>query len=160
MTQQFEVNQEDSRWKKQLGEVYRTLDDLRVLMNAAMFPDIPYTTDDLSNAKAAYREVQRSVEDAFRVINIAQEFVTSDETSMDSLRNIEAATPEPPPIPNDETPIYHLVIQDIESRAEAGKEKYGTYLQPHNGRDALMDAYQESIDQTIYLRQKLEEEKE
>ena len=58
---------------------------------------------------------------------------------------------------NDSPPIYHLVIQDIESRAEAGKEKYGTYLQPHNGRDALMDAYQEAIDLAMYLRQQIEE---
>lgn len=34
-----------------------------------------------------------------------------------------------------------------------GLEKYGTKLEAFNGRDALMDAYQEAIDMVMYLRQ-------
>lgn len=67
-----------------------------------------------------------------------------------------AATPQPPP-QGDGTPILPLVIADLQARAEMGKRKYGTELRADNGRDALMDAYQETLDLAMYLRQKLEE---
>jgi hypothetical protein len=35
--------------------------------------------------------------------------------------------------------------------------KYGKTLQTFNGRDALTDAYQESLDLCMYLRQMIEE---
>jgi hypothetical protein len=63
-----------------------------------------------------------------------------------------AATPEPPPV-GEGQPIYPLVVADIESRVTAGLNKYGTVLRASNGRDALMDAYQEAIDLVMYLRQ-------
>jgi hypothetical protein len=50
-----------------------------------------------------------------------------------------------------------MVIADIEARKQVGLERYGTLLQAHNGRDALMDAYQEALDLAVYLRQALEE---
>jgi hypothetical protein len=50
------------------------------------------------------------------------------------------------------------VIRDIEQRRLVGIERYGTPLQAHNGRNPLVDAYQESLDQTTYLRQALEEQ--
>ncbi len=53
--------------------------------------------------------------------------------------------------------MYPLVIQDIEKRVQAGKQKYGMYLETHNGRDALWDAYQEAIDLVMYLRQTIAE---
>lgn len=62
------------------------------------------------------------------------------------------------PTANDQTPVQDLVIADIEARKAIGIAKYGTLLQPFNARRPLVDAYQESLDQTIYLRQKLEEE--
>lgn len=49
------------------------------------------------------------------------------------------------------------MVADLTARAEEGRKKYGTYLESFNGRDALMDAYQESLDQTMYLRQAIEE---
>jgi hypothetical protein len=67
-----------------------------------------------------------------------------------------AAIPEPSPTPG-KTDIWPLVLEDIKARVEAGKSKYGTVLQSHNGRDALMDAYQEAIDLVLYLRQAIEE---
>jgi hypothetical protein len=54
-------------------------------------------------------------------------------------------------------PIQDLVIEDIEARKKVGLERYGTLLQAHNGRDALMDAYQEALDLAVYLRQAIEE---
>lgn len=63
---------------------------------------------------------------------------------------------EPPPIKGNK-PVLPLVIQDLEARAEMGKQKYGTLLESNNGRDALMDAYQEALDLAMYLRQLIEE---
>lgn len=68
------------------------------------------------------------------------------------------ALPQPPPQPGDGR-ILDLVIDDLTTRADAGKLKYGVYLQAHNGRDALVDAYQEALDLAMYLRQKLEEQR-
>jgi hypothetical protein len=67
-----------------------------------------------------------------------------------------AAQPEPPPKPGDGR-VLDLVLADLTARAEVGRAKYGTYLQANNGRDALMDAYQEALDLAMYLRQALEE---
>lgn len=65
--------------------------------------------------------------------------------------------PEPPPRPNDGRPIWELVIEDMRARDAAGRAKYGTPLQAHNGRDALVDAYQEALDLAVYLRQAIAE---
>jgi hypothetical protein len=53
--------------------------------------------------------------------------------------------------------ILELVREDFELRAAAGLEKYGTELRAYNGRDALMDAYQEAVDLCMYLRQAMYE---
>lgn len=66
---------------------------------------------------------------------------------------------EAPPVPNDSRPIWELVIEDMRQRDEAGRAKYGTPLQANNGRDALIDAYQEALDLCVYLRQAIEERK-
>jgi hypothetical protein len=59
---------------------------------------------------------------------------------------------EPPPLVNDSRPVYEIVIEDMQKRAEMGRAKYGTYLQAYNGRDALWDAYQEILDAALYIR--------
>lgn len=59
------------------------------------------------------------------------------------------------PVPNDTVPIFRLVIDDLHERARAGRQEYGTYLQAHNGRDSLLDAYEEALDLCLYLRQAL-----
>lgn len=64
---------------------------------------------------------------------------------------------EPAPIKNDSRPIWDMVVQDIRDRDEAGRKKYGTPLQAGNGRDALVDAYQEALDLVVYLRKEIEE---
>ena len=69
-----------------------------------------------------------------------------------------ANTPEPDPTPNQHPAVWSLVIADMQNRDAAGAAKYGTRLQPHNGRDALVDAYQEALDLAVYLRQRLYEE--
>jgi hypothetical protein len=42
------------------------------------------------------------------------------------------------------------VIEDMKARDHQGRAKYGTPLQAENGRDALMDAYQEALDMCVY----------
>lgn len=58
---------------------------------------------------------------------------------------------------SDRPAIQDLVIADVEARKQEGLRKYGTLLQAFNGRDALLDAYQEALDQMVYLRQAYEE---
>ncbi len=53
--------------------------------------------------------------------------------------------------------VGRQVLADIQSRMSAGLQKYGCLLQTFNGRDALMDSYQESIDLVMYLRQAIME---
>lgn len=64
------------------------------------------------------------------------------------------------PVPNDTKAIWDLVKKDIEDRNETGIKKYGTALQAFNGRNSLIDAYQEALDLVVYLRQAIEEKKE
>lgn len=67
---------------------------------------------------------------------------------------------QPTPTKNDTTPIWDLVIEDIHARDDLGEKRYGTRLQAHNGRDPLRDAYEESLDLVVYLRQEMEERRD
>lgn len=69
----------------------------------------------------------------------------------------EATQEQPAPVANDRPAVWDLVIADMRQRDRVGRERYGTPLQPHNGRDALVDAYQEALDLAVYLRQELQE---
>jgi primosomal protein N' len=66
---------------------------------------------------------------------------------------------QPDPVGNG-TKVLDQVMADLAERAENGKEKYGVYLRTHNGRDALIDAYQEALDLVMYLRQAIMEREE
>jgi len=50
---------------------------------------------------------------------------------------------------------HKLLIADMKSRDEFGFKKYGTRLQPFNGRNQLKDAFEEFLDGTVYLRSAL-----
>lgn len=63
--------------------------------------------------------------------------------------------PQSRPVANEGPAVWDLVISDMRQRDQQGEKKYGTRLQPFNGRDALVDAYQEALDLTVYLRQAL-----
>ena len=84
--------------------------------------------------------------------------------------------PQPDPVHNDLPSSWDLVIADLDEvpipegsfhreavetdmreRDKFGFEKYGTRLQPNNGRDSLVDAYQEGLDLCVYLRSALYE---
>jgi hypothetical protein len=66
-------------------------------------------------------------------------------------------TDQPAPVPNGRRSIQALVRADLEEREQTGIARYGTPLQAHNGRDGLIDAYQEALDLCCYLRQVIEE---
>jgi hypothetical protein len=56
--------------------------------------------------------------------------------------------------------IQAQVREDLEKRERLGVERYGTALYPRNGRDALLDAYEEALDLACYLKQALVEREE
>ena len=64
---------------------------------------------------------------------------------------------EPAPKSSANPAVWPMVVRDMAERDLAGRQKYGTPLQPHNGRDALVDAYQEALDLVVYLRQAIYE---
>lgn len=65
--------------------------------------------------------------------------------------------PQPEPVNNNHPAVWPLVFNDMLQRHADGERKYGVPLQPHNGRDALVDAYQEALDLCVYLRQAIYE---
>ena len=66
-------------------------------------------------------------------------------------------TEQAPPIRNDLPAVWDLVIADMQARDAEGRRKYLVPLQPMNGRNALIDAYQEILDLAAYVRQTMEE---
>lgn len=61
-------------------------------------------------------------------------------------------TEQPAPVANNHPPIVPQVIADLDARMQLGIQRYGVALQPGNGRNMLVDAYEEAQDLTIYLR--------
>ena len=75
---------------------------------------------------------------------------------------------QPDPTPNNHPAAWDLVLGDVagmvphvamtalradmQARDQLGEERYRTRLQPHNGRDSLLDAYHEALDLCVYLR--------
>lgn len=53
----------------------------------------------------------------------------------------------------DHAEIWPWLERRLTERIEAGRAKYGTLLETHNGRDALEDAWQEAADLVQYLTQ-------
>lgn len=66
-------------------------------------------------------------------------------------------TTQPPPTKSTRPSTWDLVIADMRERNQTGIRKYGTPLQPFNGRDNLIDAYQEALDLAVYLRNEIEQ---
>lgn len=53
--------------------------------------------------------------------------------------------------------LMKAVVSDLKDRQTKGIKVYGKPLSIFNGRDALMDAYEEALDLVMYLRQRLTE---
>lgn len=67
--------------------------------------------------------------------------------------------------PNDPQPLpqagvakktWQLVVDDMWERDEMGARKYGVRHQHDNGRDHLVDGYQEVLDLACYMRAEIE----
>lgn len=54
-------------------------------------------------------------------------------------------------------PVVDLLLADMAERHAFGIAQYKVALAAHNGRDHLVDSYQETLDQTAYLRNEIEE---
>lgn len=61
------------------------------------------------------------------------------------------------PTGNGSPSVQGMVIADMETRLHVGIQRYGTPLQPNNGRDALRDLYEELLDAVFYVRQLIAE---
>lgn len=61
------------------------------------------------------------------------------------------------PVANEHPAVWDLVIEAMKARDAEGRRKYGVPLQPNNGRDVLVDAFQEALDLVVYLRQAIYE---
>ena len=60
---------------------------------------------------------------------------------------------QPLPVPNHLPYVQALVHADLLERQKLGWTRYGVFgLQPHNGRDMLLDLYQELLDACVYIR--------
>lgn len=53
--------------------------------------------------------------------------------------------------------MHDRVAADLATRKALGLRKYGSLLQAFNGRNALLDLYEELLDAVVYLRQCLDE---
>lgn len=53
--------------------------------------------------------------------------------------------------------VIPLVLSDMRDRDAVGRQRYGTPLTSGNGRDHLVDAYQELLDSCVYLMNELDE---
>lgn len=71
-----------------------------------------------------------------------------------------AATEQPKPTKPEEggKVVLYEVLKDLQARSDMGKFRYGQRLRAHNGRNSLMDAYQEVLDLAMYLKQRLIED--
>lgn len=63
---------------------------------------------------------------------------------------------QPQPIKNNNDHIADLVIEDLVKRKKLGEERDGIPLQAFNGKNALVDAYEDVLDLAQYIRQEIE----
>lgn len=68
----------------------------------------------------------------------------------DGLHYMEAAKKKENVVPE--------VMKDLVDRMAKGAKEYGQPLQTNNGRNALLDAYEEVLDLACYLKQRMMED--
>jgi len=68
------------------------------------------------------------------------------------MDSFDASAAQPSPVGGGQD-VTALVVADLQARSAAGQKKYGTVLKTHNGRNPLIDAYQEALYLAVYLRQ-------
>ena len=65
--------------------------------------------------------------------------------------------PLPSPTSSDHPAIWDLVLADMHERDQIGERKYKQRLKAFDGRDPLVDLYQELLDSVVYCRKMLYE---
>lgn len=80
-----------------------------------------------------------------------------EESEQSGVIGMDLSCEQPAPVPNEAGSIQAMVRADLFVREGIGRQRYGTALQPHNGRDMLRDAYEEALDLACYLRGAIEE---
>lgn len=98
----------------------------------------------------SFFQQQQTLMGNYKMLRLENERIKKGEESLSNK-------PEPEPIQNSHPAVWDLVVADMRERDQMGEKKYGTRLQPFNGRNSLVDAYQESLDLAVYLRQTLYE---
>lgn len=88
---------------------------------------------------------------------MSDEMPTEHEKSLMEKAGIEV---QPDPVHNDNPSAHDLVAADMMKRKQYGLDKYGTVLQAGNGRNSLLDAYDETQDLIVYMRTELAEREE
>jgi hypothetical protein len=105
------------------------------------------TSEEIEAIPKVDRELNKQDNNPYKLIPCAYE-------SPESL-----VAPEPLPSKNELSFMWPNAIERIieiaKQRDEFGANKYGTRLQPFNGRDPLVDAFQEGLDQLVYIEQEL-----
>lgn len=88
-------------------------------------------------------------------INYAQRHKLPYVFTLDQVSKLKAVLEDeqPAPKPNSNKDCWLEVLEDMKSRRELGIARYGTALQPNNGRNSLRDAYEEALDLCVYLKQ-------
>lgn len=66
------------------------------------------------------------------------------------IKSLKMASPVMPQMPQS-------VFDDMQRRHEQGIQKYGMPLTPYNGRDGMMDLYEELLDALAYCAQSIYE---
>lgn len=104
----------------------------------------------------SWKEAYRSARQLLDKHNKRPDRQSEEAVPFRSVNPFSVASQQPTPHGSG-TPIVNLVKADLEARAQAGELKYGERLKAHNGRNALLDAYQEALDLACYLRQAMQE---
>lgn len=125
-------------------------------VDAAMTPNINDLAGELMDVLHSAESALRIMEE-FHGVNLAQVRCETERKNTlrgyyDDVPSGGLNKPQPPPITSDHPAVWDLVMIDMIDRDQSGLKKYGTRLQPHNGRDFLVDAYQEMLDCAVYLR--------
>ena len=121
-------------------------------------------TDDEDSVTCAHFEPRRLPEKPEHVHNYDGECVVGCRAHGEPYRvvedNFEVEEPlrlregdQPLPQRNDAEDVQSALIREIEGRRQLGIQRYGTALQPFNGRDSLRDLLDELLDGATYALQ-------
>lgn len=104
---------------------------------------------------ADVRTLGTQVDEGWKVTDLLPE--RGEETTSEEQTTYQDVQPQALPVIGRQA-VTEAVIEDLKERTRQGVIKYGRPLETFNGRNALVDAYQEALDLCQYLKQRLMEE--